>query len=76
MKRPAYSGEGQSTPLPISWKRYQYTSGKHEMTDVNPEVSLGGGTLTMKDLIREVTIQDPELAKRLWGDPQKYLLEK
>ena len=68
MKRPAYSGEGQSTPLPISWKRYQYTSGKHEMTDVNPEVSLGGGTLTMKDLIREVTIQDPELAKRLWGD--------
>ena len=29
MKRPAFSGEGQSSPLPISWKRYQYTSGKH-----------------------------------------------
>jgi len=68
MKRPAFSGEGQSSPLPISWKRYQYTSGKHEMTDINPEVSIGGGSLTMKDLIKEVTVQDPELAKRLWGD--------
>ena len=68
MKRPAFSGEGQSSPLPISWKRYQYTSGKHEMTDINPEVNIGGGLLTMKDLIREVTAQDPALAKRLWGD--------
>ena len=68
MKRPAFSGEGQSSPLPISWKRYQYTSGKQEMTDINPEVSLGGGLLTMKDLVNEVMNQDPELAKRLWGD--------
>ena len=68
MKRPAFSGEGQSSPLPISWKRYQYTSGKHEMTDINPEVTIGGGVLTMKDLINEVQAQDPELAHRLWGD--------
>ena len=83
MKRPAFSGEGQSSPLPISWKRYQYTSGKHEMTDINPEVTIGGGSVTMKDLIREVTAQDSALAKRLWGDNpfelktalQKFLLK-
>ena len=65
MKRPAYSGEGQSSPLPISWKRYQYTAGKHEMIDVNPEVGEG---MTVKDLIRQVMQQDPEMAKRLWGE--------
>ncbi len=65
MKRPAFSGEEQSSPLPISWKRYQYTSGKHEMIDVNPEVADG---MTIKDVIKEVMKQDPTLAKRLWGD--------
>ena len=83
MKRPAFSGEGQSSPLPISWKRYQYTAGKQEMTDVNPEVKIGGGVLSMKDLVREVAAQDSALAKRLWGDDpfelktaiQKFLLK-
>ena len=65
MKRPAFSGEGQSSPLPISWKRYQYTSGKHEMIDVNPEIT---DELTIKDLIIQVRNQDPALAKRLWGE--------
>ena len=65
MKRPAYSGEGQSSPLPISWKRYQYTSGKHEMIDVNPEVAEG---VTIKDIVKEVVAKDSALAKRLWGD--------
>ena len=83
MKRPAFSGEGQSSPLPISWKRYQYTAGKQEMTDVNPEVKIGDGLISMKDLVKEVTAQDPALAKRLWGDNpfelktaiQKFLLK-
>jgi hypothetical protein len=66
MKRPAFSGEGQSSPLPISWKRYQYTSGKHEMIDVNPEVASNG--ITIKDVIQEVVRTDSALAKRLWGD--------
>ncbi len=65
MKRPAYAGEGQSSPLPISWKRYQYTTGKNEMIDVNPEVSDG---LNIKDIVRLVIEQDSALAKRLWGD--------
>jgi hypothetical protein len=65
MKRPAYMGEGQSSPLPISWKRYQYTSGKHEMIDVNPEVAEG---VTIKDIVLEVAAKDSALAKRLWGD--------
>ena len=65
MKRPAYAGEGQSSPLPISWKRYQYTTGKNEMIDVNPEVSDG---LNIKDVVRLVIEQDSALAKRLWGD--------
>ena len=65
MKRPAFTGEGQSSPLPISWSRYQYTSGKNEMIDVNPEVD---EDYTMKDIVRQVMEQDPKLAKRLWGD--------
>ncbi|MDE5740438.1 MAG: hypothetical protein K2H92_09050, partial [Bacteroidaceae bacterium] len=65
MKRPAYLGEGQSSPLPISWKRYQYPSGKHEMIDVNPEVAEG---VTIKDIVQEVVAKDSALAKRLWGD--------
>ena len=65
MKRPAYAGEGQSSPLPISWKRYQYTTGKNEMIDVNPEISDG---LNIKDIVRLVIEQDSALAKRLWGD--------
>ena len=65
MKRPAYSGEAQSSPLPISWKRYQYTAGKHEMIDVNPELTEG---LTIKDVILQVMEQDSALAKRLWGE--------
>ena len=65
MKRPAYSGENQSSPLPILWKRYQYTAGKHEMIDVNPEV---GGGMTVKDIVQQLTEQDSALAKRLWGE--------
>ena len=65
MKRPAYSGEGQSSPLPISWKRYQYTAGKREMIDVNPE--LEGLNVHIKDLIQQVVEQDSALAQRLWG---------
>ena len=81
MKRPAFSGEGQSSPLPISWKRYQYTSGKHEMIDVNPVVDDEGRTL--KEVILEVMSADSAVAKRLWGeDPfelknaiQKFVLK-
>ena len=65
MKRPAYSGENQSSPLPILWKRYQYTAGKHEMIEVNPEV---GGGMTVKDIVQQLTEQDSALAKRLWGE--------
>ena len=65
MKRPAYMGEGQSSPLPISWKRYQYTSGKHEMIDVNPEVA---EDYTIKDVIMDVMASDSALAVRLWGE--------
>ena len=68
MKRPAFSGEGQSSPLPISWKRYQYTSGKHEMIDVNPDVTMEGGSMPMKNLVSMVASQDSALAQRLWGD--------
>ena len=67
MKRPAFEGDGQSSPLPISWTRLQYTSGKNEMIDVNPEMGQG---LKMSDLILQVYEQDPETATRLWGsDP-------
>ena len=67
MKRPAFSGEGQSSPLPISWKRYQYTAGKNEMIDVNPEIGQG---IHLSDVIDGVYEKDSLLAERFWGkDP-------
>ena len=68
MKRPAFSGEGQSSPLPITWTRLQYTSGKNEMVEVNPAVGLSGGSLTMKELIASVYEQDTIMARKIWGD--------
>ncbi len=65
MKRPAFEGEGQSSPLPISWNRLQYTSGTNEMTDVNPDVTQG---IKMRDLILQVYEQDSTTAHMLWGD--------
>ena len=64
MKRPAYSGDGQSSPLPISWTRLQYTSGQHEMIDVNPELPNG---MHMEDVIKQIVSSEPQLAQRLWG---------
>ena len=65
MKRPAFEGEGQSSPLPILWERYQYTAGKNEMIDVNPDFN---ESMTIKEIVRYVMEQDSALARRLWGD--------
>ncbi len=65
MKRPAFSGEGQSSPLPISWKRYQYTAGKNEMIDVNPELASG---LRLRNIIDSVYERDSVLATKFWGN--------
>ncbi len=70
MKRPAFSGEGASSPLPISWKRYDYVEGQHEAIEVNPVVgqSENGQYFRMKDLIKDTYEKDPDYAKQLWGD--------
>ncbi len=68
MKRPAYTGEGQSSPLPISWNRLQYTSGTNEAIDINPEVPTEEGYLKMKDIVDEIYASDPETAKQIWGE--------
>ena len=68
MKRPAFSGEGQSSPLPITWSRLQYTSGKNEMVDVNPSIGMGGESIKMKDLIMQVYRQDSATAHKIWGE--------
>ncbi len=68
MKRPAYEGEGQSSPLPIHWTRLQYTTGKNEATEVNPEIGIGGGSMTMKDFVLEIYKQDSVTAHQIWGD--------
>lgn len=65
MKRPAFSGKGQSSPLPITWSHDQYQEGINEMVDVNPTIANG---LTFKDMILQIMEQDPKLAHRLWGD--------
>ena len=61
MKRPAFS----SSPLPIRWTHNQYMEGVNEWIEVNPMIS---GGLRMRDVISDITKQDPALAKRLWGD--------
>ena len=68
MKRPAFEGDQQSTPLPISWTRLQYVSGKNEMTEVNPPLFLGGREIKMKELVETMYRQDPETARAIWGD--------
>lgn len=68
MKRPAYSGEGKSSPLPITWSRLQYTSGRNEMVDVNPQISLGGESVSIKEVIKMVYAQDSVMARQIWGD--------
>ena len=70
MKRPAFSKEqGQSSPLPITWKRYQYTSGKNEGIEVNPTVQVSSeGSISMKELVKMMYEQSPKEARAIWGD--------
>ena len=70
MKRPAFDGEGQSSPLPISWKRYEYVTGEHEATEVNPVVTRDENNrdVTIKEVIREAYEKTPEDARAIWGD--------
>ncbi len=74
MKRPAYEGENQSSPLPITWKRWQYTTGQHELVSVNPEVDLPGGkAIKAKDLLTMLCQEDSTLNEDLWhGSPFEY----
>jgi hypothetical protein len=68
MKRPAYEGEGQSTPLPIDWTRLQYASGKNEVTDVNPTIMTELGEMPYKEFVLRMYKEDPETAKSLFGE--------
>ncbi len=84
MLRPAFEGDGQSSPLPISWARLDYVTGKNESTSVNPTVTFGGEKLTMKELVQKIYAESPEDARQIWGnDPfelknaiQKFVLKK
>jgi len=68
MKRPAFEGEGQSSPLPISWSRLQYVSGKNEMIDVNPTVNFGDGSLHIEDFVKQIYKEDSATAVKIWGE--------
>ncbi len=84
MKRPAFTGEGASSPLPISWKRIDYTTGKHEVAEVNPVMQFGDEEIHIKDLIRTLYEKDNATARIIWGDEpfelnnaiKKFLLKK
>ncbi len=80
MKRPAYEGEGQSSPLPITWKRYDYTTGQHEVTDVNPTLDAGDfAGMKAKDFVALMYEAEPEIARKIWGDEPfelKNVIEK
>ena len=68
MKRSAYEGEGQSTPLPIDWTRLQYATGKNEVTDVNPTIMTEMGEMPYKEFVLRMYQEDPETAKMLFGE--------
>ena len=69
MKRPAYG----STKLPISWERWQYTTGKNEMIEVNPSIVTGIGEMKANDLIEVLCNEDSVLYNDLWqGKPYEY----
>ena len=68
MKRPAYLGENQSSPLPISWTRLQYVTGKNEEIQVNPIMGYQGGRMAVEDIVKMVYEQNPDVAKAMWGD--------
>ena len=68
MKRPAFEGDKQSSPLPISWTRLQYTTGQNEAIDINPVVRLEGQYISMSDLVKQVYAETPQMAREIWGD--------
>ncbi len=84
MKRPAFEGENQSSALPISWKKYEYVTGENESIDVNPSVSVEGHEISMKDMIKIMYEENPEMSKDIWGEEpfelnnaiQKFVLKK
>ena len=70
MKRPAFgtAEKPESSPLPIHWKRFQYTSGKNEAIDVNPKIDFGGTDISMKEFVNLMYEKEPETAIKIWGD--------
>lgn len=65
MKRPAFSGRGMSSPLPISWTHDQYMEGVNEYIEINPIIS---DNRRLRDTIEYIRKENPELALRLWGN--------
>ena len=65
MKRPAFSGKGMSSPLPISWTHDQYMEGVNEFIEINPIIS---DNRRLRDTIEYIMKENPELAFRLWGN--------
>ena len=65
MKRPAFSGNGMSSPLPISWTHDQYMEGVNEFIEINPIIS---DNRRLRDTIEYIMKENPELAFRLWGN--------
>ena len=73
MKRPAYTGKGMSSPLPITWTKNQYAEGRNERVEVNPTIYLGDTAITIKQLVERMYDDEPETARRIWGDePFEY----
>ena len=65
MIRPAYD----SSPLPIDWNRYEFTTGQHEVTDVNPDITLPNGTTApAKDILRSLYATNSATAAKIWGE--------
>ncbi|MCH5177353.1 MAG: DUF2723 domain-containing protein [Prevotellaceae bacterium] len=71
MLRPAFEGEGASSPLPISWKRYEYVEGQHTDTYVNPPVNNWYDEYSAprtKEYVQAFYELYPEEAKAIWGE--------
>ncbi|MCR4770315.1 MAG: DUF2723 domain-containing protein [Bacteroidaceae bacterium] len=67
MKRPAFEGEGQSSPLPITWTREQYTTGQNEIIYIDPVIDMGETKMKISQLVQIMYEENRETAEKIWG---------
>ena len=67
MKRPAFSGDSASSPLPITWERKDYFTGVNEVVKVNPILQINGQSIRYEDFVNQMFEADSVAAAQVFG---------